>query len=403
VYCDRSGAVFSRCSIVKNQNGGVRCRLNPGTTFSECTVSQNYSDGRGGGFFIEDSTTTRIIDCTVSSNYVGLHTSGEGAGIYVEDSIIDISNCTVSGNAALNGQGGGVYLERCGGTVANCIFAGNWGEQGSGGGSFWGEDDPLTISNCLFVGNAGEKSAGGITLRDNTTFINCTVSGNSAERGGGITCDSGSPAIVNCIVWGNAGAPQIFTSHSGDPSVRFSCIEHEDLWPGEGNINENPLFKVPGTFNFNRFIPPQLDLPDFIVHRGDYHLKTGSPAIDAGTSEGAPPAGMEGNPRPGGLAVDMGIYESITHFIRGDVNTDGRVDLADPIYTISSLFRNGPGFPCMKAADVNDSGKVDLVDAICLLDYVFNDGQQPPPPFLECGTDPTMDDLDCESFAPCHH
>ncbi len=42
---------------------------------------------------------------------------------------------------------------------------------------------------------------------------------------------------------------------------------------------------------------------------GDYHLQTGSPAIDTGTSIGAPSTDYAGNPRPQGAGYDIGAYE----------------------------------------------------------------------------------------------
>jgi hypothetical protein len=42
----------------------------------------------------------------------------------------------------------------------------------------------------------------------------------------------------------------------------------------------------------------------------DYHLQAGSPAIDAGTSSGAPTVDLSGSPRPEGAEFDIGAYES---------------------------------------------------------------------------------------------
>lgn len=42
---------------------------------------------------------------------------------------------------------------------------------------------------------------------------------------------------------------------------------------------------------------------------GNFHLRTGSPAVDAGTSSGAPPVDFEGYNRPYGNGVDIGAYE----------------------------------------------------------------------------------------------
>ena len=42
---------------------------------------------------------------------------------------------------------------------------------------------------------------------------------------------------------------------------------------------------------------------------GDFHLPFGSPCVDAGTSEGAPAADIEGIARPQGAGVDIGAHE----------------------------------------------------------------------------------------------
>lgn len=62
---------------------------------------------------------------------------------------------------------------------------------------------------------------------------------------------------------------------------------------------------------------------------------------------------------------------------RGEANGDGRTDLADPIYTINFLFRNGPGFACEAAADANGDGMTDLSDATFVVAYLFLSGPAP--------------------------
>ncbi len=61
---------------------------------------------------------------------------------------------------------------------------------------------------------------------------------------------------------------------------------------GEGNIYGDPLFLSPAWGS-----------------NGDYHLKSGSPAIDRGTANGAPTRDLEGKPRPQGQGFDIGAYE----------------------------------------------------------------------------------------------
>jgi len=94
------------------------------------------------------------------------------------------------------------------------------------------------------------------------------------------------------------------------------------------------------------------------------------------------------------------VGEEEIRFVRADDNASGRVDLADPIYSLNYQFASGPAPPCMAAADTNGSGQVDLADPIFSLNYQFASGPVPPAPFPACGADPKLG-LPCESFRPC--
>jgi len=82
-------------------------------------------------------------------------------------------------------------------------------------------------------------------------------------------------------------------------------------------------------------------------------------------------------------------------FIRGDSNSDGIVDIADPLFSLAYLFGQGPSPVCMDAADANDDGKIDISDAIATLDFLFAGGTLPAPNPLP-GYDQTPDNLDCK-------
>ncbi len=86
---------------------------------------------------------------------------------------------------------------------------------------------------------------------------------------------------------------------------------------------------------------------------------------------------------------------------RGDCNRDGSFNIADAIFGFGVLF-SGEGPPsCEDACDGNDDGTFDIADMIYLLNNLFRQGDPPPPPYPGCGLDPTVDDLDCESFPQC--
>jgi hypothetical protein len=91
-------------------------------------------------------------------------------------------------------------------------------------------------------------------------------------------------------------------------------------------------------------------------------------------------------------------------YSRGDANSDGRNNIADPIFIINSLFRQGRPLGCLDAADVNDDGVIDSSDAVFLVTYQFRSGSPPPPPpFPGCGQDPDgeTDGIGCEEGQGC--
>ena len=71
-------------------------------------------------------------------------------------------------------------------------------------------------------------------------------------------------------------------------------------------------------------------------------------------------------------------------FVRGDVNDDGSVDLADAVKIIMYLFR-GVFISCQIAADLDENAFVNVSDAAYLLNFQFRHGPPPPPPYPEPG------------------
>jgi outer membrane protein assembly factor BamB len=96
----------------------------------------------------------------------------------------------------------------------------------------------------------------------------------------------------------------------------------------------------------------------------------------------------------GFFTVKLSTGLAPTSFRRGDANTDGAFNLADPIFTLNALFRGGPQPPCADAADADDDGDLNLTDGVYTLDHLFQGGVSPPSPGpTACGADSTDDDL----------
>ena len=93
---------------------------------------------------------------------------------------------------------------------------------------------------------------------------------------------------------------------------------------------------------------------------------------------------------PGVLCAQHGGESpDIRPFIRGDVNLNGQVNIADAVQLAGALF--GPGtIPCPDSADSNDDGIVELTDILNTLNVLFM-GASMPAPWPDCGLDPRRD------------
>jgi hypothetical protein len=278
ICCDESSPIIVECMLVLNFGGvgALSCHNGAAPTLFNCTIAKNA--GEGGVIGCYSSSSPKLINCTINENVDG----------------------------AL--QCHGAYP-----TFLNCVFLGN-----SGGevlsvkvGSY------ITRTNCLISGNSG--SGVSICVSCFVDITSCTITDN---RGAGIDIYTGSPDpscfvnLSNSIVWGNAGGSLI----NVDSEVSFCCIGTEEVFPGVGNTNLNPMFICPGIFDFEKFaveaVPDFWDdwmqFPDFAINSGDYHLQADSPCINAGDPYyAAEPdeTDLDGKPRVIGGRIDMGAYE----------------------------------------------------------------------------------------------
>lgn len=91
------------------------------------------------------------------------------------------------------------------------------------------------------------------------------------------------------------------------------------------------------------------------------------------------------------------IFPFSPHFIRGEVNRVGPVDMNDVVMLANYLFRDGVAPICLDSGDINDDGVLDIGDPIYLVFWLFVGGRpMPGPPFPDSGPDPTFrDNLGC--------
>ncbi|HJQ83336.1 MAG TPA: right-handed parallel beta-helix repeat-containing protein, partial [Candidatus Binatia bacterium] len=113
----------------------------------------------------------------------------------------------------------------------------------------------------------------------------------------------------------------------------------------------------------------------FLVPGSDFHLRADAPAIDAGTSAGAPAEDLDGGPRPVGAGVDVGAYE-LQLLECGDGGADPGEQCGEPELACTDVCTTC--LQCICAADTP----------------VCGDGRV-------CGAEQCEDDADCGGGAVC--
>ena len=159
----------SGAADLEEAGGGVYA---VGARLSNCVISGNAAV-RGGG-----NRGGTLDNCMIRGNSA----SQDGGGSYGGT----LNNCTLSENSAFH-YGGGCYY----GTLSNCLLSSNWAQAGGGGciGS--------VLNSCTLTCNSVEWYGGGGS--HGGTLINCTISGNSAHYGGG----SSEGTLNYCMIYSN--------------------------------------------------------------------------------------------------------------------------------------------------------------------------------------------------------
>lgn len=107
------------------------------------------------------------------------------------------------------------------------------------------------------------------------------------------------------------------------------------------------------------------------------------------------------SPPQSGSTIPISLTTALS-FDRGDCNTDGSFDVADPTFELTFLFGGGTAPMCEDACDANDDGGMDLADAVSMLGALFSGGPLPPgsgecTPDMQVGSDP----LGCDQYLAC--
>ncbi len=332
----RGNLTLTDCVFAENGGGGIR---GTGTlNLLRCSFTDNTSFFGGA---VESAGDLTARKCSFRSN--------DGLAIFCSGNTT-LAGCEFTGNSSWNS---GAIEARGSLTLVDCWFARNSAGL-FGGGAVTVFDALLEAHNCVFAGNSGNRGPGAIAASSALVVrvSNCTFIGNRGQPNAVRTSPTLGlrvPELTRCIV---RDGPGPFTVPPRPPQTLVTYSNVEGGYPGEGNIDVDPLFVDPGHWDM-KGTPQNVDDDTWVT--GDYHLKSQaghwdraaeswvfdevtSPCIDAGD----PNAPLGDEPFPNGGYVNMGAYggtaeASRSYFgepvcetrIAGDINGDCRVDDLD--------------------------------------------------------------------------
>ncbi len=248
-----------------------------------------------------------------NGSYYGTIYSGNGGGVYVgETSAVTLNDCAIVNNGADCGAGiynlGTLYMNRC------CV-SGN-SAQYQGGGIFNSSSGLVNLTNCTISGNTGLEidgcSGGGIYNEGAMAILNCTITYNSVAGvsmsvGGGFADYSTQPmTFKNTIVannhagndhynngWSDGNDGRIITTSLGyNIDSENSCSFNQST----DKINTDPLLGL---------------LQNNDGSTSTHAITIASPAYNSGTNNGAPATDQRGVVRPQARAYDIGAFELV--------------------------------------------------------------------------------------------
>lgn len=267
------GAIFTDGVSSKNYSSGL---ANEGKIIIRGSQFEgNRTQGEGGALFlwgydedraiIEDSS---FVDNTATKNAKG---KAKGGAIWAKMGL-DIRNVTFANNTATQ-QGGALWLESAlSANIVNSTFSSNQVTEDAGGAMFIHSSAPVNITNSTIAYNTAGRANGALWFdkRHNVTLKNSIVAFNTADR------DYRQSQVG-------------FHANDGGGNL-------ESSGPGMLRVIENGFVADP-------LLDPLISVNGALIHP----LRSGSPAVDAGVTQGAPKTDQRRIRRDS--QIDIGSFE----------------------------------------------------------------------------------------------
>jgi hypothetical protein len=314
-YYDASGGAIANYASLFVSSCTFSGNSASGGSIPDYTLS--WTGGAAYGGAIWNNGTVTIASSSFLSNTVAGGTGGRGQYAYGS------GGGPYGGDGGPGGNGGnatgGAFFNQAAASVVTCTFG--WNSAIGGTGGWGGLGGSSSVQYSVPAGNGGPGGNGGSAFGaiggSGVSLTNCSVAFNSATNGVG--GPGGWPGSVGYGPPGSSG-------RNGNSGVAFGgitgaiCLNtlvasntpngncYGTITDGSHNLSSDAScpFNLSGLTNADAKLGP-------LANNGGptltLALLSGSPAIDAGNSFGAPFTDQRGFPRPAGSAPDIGAFE----------------------------------------------------------------------------------------------
>lgn len=324
VYSNATGVHLNNgCNPVSIQNteiyGNTSYGINSPSSLNLVSITNSNihdnSGGTGGAININGGAGTHTI---TNTSFTGNSGSTNGGAIYCNACTMSIDDSAFRSNTA--GAGGAIYLLNAStATITDTFIQGN-SVTGSGGGiNVANATATANLTNVILTGNKASSNGGAVFLQGAINALFSTVSGNYAGNLGGAVYNNSTAVstVKNSIIYNNdaangANTKQIYSVSAKEQYVTlyYSLINqaagvsgsNSYTDGGNNNTSGNPDFVAP-------IAAPGTAAP---TTGGDFHLQSGSPAINAANSSWTSDHDIfdvTPGSRPKGAGYDMGAHE----------------------------------------------------------------------------------------------
>ena len=217
--------------------GGLCCDECAALTVADSFLYDNAALSGAGGALAVTLTPTTVVNSTLARNQ-----APQGGAVHASSSMLNITDCTLTGNAATDKHGGAVFHDSVDNGVEAMLLLrsviANNSARAAGGGVAAFSSGSVLVDSCTLVNNSATgpaPSGGGIASLDVTQFDvrACTLAGNWVEVAAALAADSGLAYIDSLQMpgSGSGGALWIGADEALNASVLSTSLV--DNWAAQ--------------------------------------------------------------------------------------------------------------------------------------------------------------------------